>query len=154
MKNMNVNFKGLYYRNTSSCNLSNTPNFNELEQNHSSFRVKFTLLDDKNGNDLSEFKQVITDTKFKPLFASNKYENIFLDIQKSDDAKEYGYKISLSGEPIDQQDQKSIFRILTFLCAATKFLMTSNTNIEQLSIKHLKMANNILDKVAKQALKR
>lgn len=144
MKNMNVNFKGLYYRNTSSCNLSNAPNF----------RVKFTLLDDKNGNDLSEFKQVITDTKFKPLFASNKYENIFLDIQKSDDAKEYGYKISLSGEPIDQQDQKSIFRILTFLCAATKFLMTSNTNIEQLSIKHLKMANNILNKVAKQALKR
>ena len=60
MKNMNVNFKGLYYRNTSSCNLSNTPKFNELEQNHSSFRVKFTLLDDKNGNDLSEFKQVIT----------------------------------------------------------------------------------------------
>ena len=151
---MNINFKGIYYPTVSTCYDKYVPKFDELDHYENSLTITCYLENDEQGNHVSEyFKAISKSDLLKRRIRPLSYCKVFLNIIKSQDKKEYGYSISLDGTEIDQQDEKSIFKILTFLCAMTKDLISLQSKTNPENIKYYELANKVLDKVGKRALK-
>ena len=151
---MNINFKGIYNAKVLTSYNKYAPKFNELGKDENILYIKCYLKNDEQGDHALEYYNTISKSDclkdfIKPFY----YCKVFLGIEKSNNKKEYGYSISLDGEKIDQQDEKSIFGILTFLCAMTKDLISLQSKTNPENVKYYELSNKVLDKVAKRALK-
>ena len=151
---MNINFKGIHHPNVSIGYNKFVPKFDELDNHKNSLCIKCYLEDDEQGNHATEYYNVTSKSDLlKNLIRPLPYCKVFLEIVKSHNKDEYGYSISLDGCEIDQQDNKSIFAILTFLCAITKDLISSQSKTNPEKVKYYELGNKVLGKVAKRALK-
>ena len=151
---MNINFKGIYYPDVLTGYNKYVPKFDELDHYENSLTIKCYLENDEQGDHVSEYYKAISKSDLLKTFARPiGYCKVLLGIVKSENKEEYGYSISLEGFEIDQQDEKSIFGILTFLCAMTKDLISLQSKTNPENVKYYKLANKILDKVGKRALK-
>ncbi len=151
---MNINFKGIYYPDVLTGYNKYVPKFDELDHYENSLTIKCYLENDKQGNHVTEYYKAISKSDLLKTFARPiGYCKVLLGIVKSENKEEYGYSISLEGFEIDQQDEKSIFGILTFLCAMTKDLISLQSKTNPENVKYYELANKVLDKVGKRALK-
>ena len=151
---MNINFKGIYYPDVLTGYNKYVPKFDELDHYENSLTIKCYLENDEQGNHATEYYNVTSKSDLlKNLIRPLPYCKVFLEIVKSHNKNEYGYSISLDGCEIDQQDNKSIFAILTFLCAMTKDLISLQSKTNPENVKYYELANKVLDKVGKRALK-
>lgn len=151
---MNINFKGIYYPDVLTGYNKYVPKFEELDHYENSLTIKCYLENDEQGDHVSEYYKAISKSDLLKTFARPiGYCKVLLGIVKSENKEEYGYSISLEGFEIDQQDEKSIFGILTFLCAMTKDLISLQSKTNPENVKYYELANKVLDKVGKRALK-
>ena len=151
---MNINFKGIYYPDVLTGYNKYVPKFDELDHYENSLTIKCYLENDEQGNHVSEYYNAISKSDLLKTFARPiGYCKVLLGVVKSENKEEYGYSISLEGFEIDQQDEKSIFGILTFLCAMTKDLISLQSKTNPENVKYYELANKVLDKVGKRALK-
>ena len=150
---MNINFKGIYNAEVLTGYNKFTPKFNELGMDKNILRIKCYLENDDQGNHAFKYHNAISKSDdLKNLIRPRNHCNVFLDIEKSNNKEEYGYSISLDGKKINQQDQKSIFGILTFLCAMTKDLISLQSKTNPENVKYYELSNKFLSKVAERAL--